>query len=656
VGEDFFLCFSPERVDPGNPVWQTRNTPKVLGGVTVACKELGLELYSRVFDTMVPVGSAEAAELTKVYENTFRMINIALANELAQACDKLGVDVWEVIEAAATKPFGFMKFTPGPGLGGHCIPLDPHYLQWKMRTLAFKTRMIELASEINGEMPAFVVRKVADCLNDVAKPVKGSRVLVLGVAYKKDVDDLRESPAMDVIRLLMQRRRDPRQQRGHERQYGTESEHPEIERERQRDGNGEGRQRREQHSGEHPREHDTSGPADRKEQQRFGRELSYEPAAAGADRDPYGNLAASRRCARQQHAGDVGARNHENQRYERGQQSDERGRDPAQRRWQWRRERDTPVDVLKRAGPVPRQRAADRLQFRGRLRASHVGLQPCAHHQLTFVRRHRNPEIRRGDAHPAEALARHAGDRERLAVQIHRTSDDAGIAGEPPLPEVMTQDDFTFADILRGEQAPHSRGHAEGAEVIGRHQSREDALRGARFAQTARLRFEVIGVDVLQRGHALAHIAVDGIRTERNAELPLHRRDDVDETSGVGDTGRGPQEQAVGDGEDRGRRADSDRQRERGRQREQRIVPQDAAAIAAVAHEGVDQRPRANVANAIFDGVDAAKLARGRAPSLLRGHPRRHSLGHREIERGANLVVEIAFDLVAMDHVPPQTR
>jgi UDP-N-acetyl-D-glucosamine dehydrogenase len=205
VGEDFFLCFSPERVDPGNAVWQTRNTPKVLGGVTQACKELGLELYSRVFDTMVPVGSAEAAELTKVYENTFRMINIALANELAQACDKLGVDVWEVIEAAATKPFGFMKFTPGPGLGGHCIPLDPHYLQWKMRTLAFKTRMIELASEINGEMPSFVVRKVADCLNDVGKAVKGSRVLVLGVAYKKDIDDLRESPAMDVIRLLQEK-------------------------------------------------------------------------------------------------------------------------------------------------------------------------------------------------------------------------------------------------------------------------------------------------------------------------------------------------------------------------------------------------------------------------------------------------------------------
>jgi UDP-N-acetyl-D-glucosamine dehydrogenase len=205
VGDDFFLCFSPERVDPGNATWQTRNTPKVLGGVTEHCTEAGLALYSRVFDTMVPVGSAEAAELTKVYENTFRMINIALANELAQACDKLGVDVWEVIDAAATKPFGFMKFTPGPGLGGHCIPLDPHYLSWKMRTLAFKTRMIELASEINSEMPLFVVQKVSDCLNDHGKPVRGSRVLVLGVAYKKDIDDLRESPAMDVIRLLQEK-------------------------------------------------------------------------------------------------------------------------------------------------------------------------------------------------------------------------------------------------------------------------------------------------------------------------------------------------------------------------------------------------------------------------------------------------------------------
>ncbi|HEU4559532.1 MAG TPA: nucleotide sugar dehydrogenase [Longimicrobium sp.] len=205
VGEDFFLCFSPERVDPGNAVWHTRNTPKVLGGITEACRDAGLALYSRVFDVMVPVESAEAAELTKVYENTFRMINIALANELAQACDRLGVDVWEVIDAAATKPFGFMKFTPGPGLGGHCIPLDPHYLSWKMRTLAFRTRMIELASEINSEMPHFVVQKAADSLNDARKPLKGSRVLVLGVAYKKDIDDLRESPALEVIRLLQEK-------------------------------------------------------------------------------------------------------------------------------------------------------------------------------------------------------------------------------------------------------------------------------------------------------------------------------------------------------------------------------------------------------------------------------------------------------------------
>ena len=202
AGEDFFLCFSPERVDPGNAVWFTRNTPKVLGGVTAACTEIGLALYTTIFDAMVPVESARAAELVKVYENTFRMINIALANELAQACERLDVNVWNVIDAAATKPFGFMKFTPGPGLGGHCIPLDPQYLSWKMRTLAYKTRMIELASEINGEMPAYVVQKVADVLNDVGKSVRSSRVLLLGVAYKKDIDDLRESPALEIIRLL----------------------------------------------------------------------------------------------------------------------------------------------------------------------------------------------------------------------------------------------------------------------------------------------------------------------------------------------------------------------------------------------------------------------------------------------------------------------
>ncbi len=205
VGVDFYLCFSPERVDPGNAKWHTKNTPKVLGGVTAACLEVALAFYGRVFDTMVPVGSAEAAELVKVYENTFRMINIALANELAQASDLLGVDVWEVIEAAATKPFGFMKFMPGPGLGGHCIPLDPHYLSWKMRTLNYKTRMIELASTVNSEMPVFVTQKVADALNDDGKAVKGSRVLVLGVAYKKDIDDIRESPALDIIKLLQDR-------------------------------------------------------------------------------------------------------------------------------------------------------------------------------------------------------------------------------------------------------------------------------------------------------------------------------------------------------------------------------------------------------------------------------------------------------------------
>ena len=202
VGEDFFLCFSPERVDPGNPAWHTRNTPKVIGGITPACLDVGIAYYSRVFDTLVPVESTDAAELVKLYENTFRMINIALVNELAQVCGRLGVDVWGVVEAAATKPFGFMKFTPGPGLGGHCIPLDPHYLSWKMRTLQYKTRMIELASEINAEMPAYVVQLTADALNEEGKAVRGSRILVLGIAYKRDINDLRESPALEIIRLL----------------------------------------------------------------------------------------------------------------------------------------------------------------------------------------------------------------------------------------------------------------------------------------------------------------------------------------------------------------------------------------------------------------------------------------------------------------------
>jgi len=202
VGEDFFLCFSPERVDPGNVTWHTRNTPKVIGGVTPACTEVGAALYGRIVDTVVPVGSSEAAELTKILENTFRAVNIGLVNELAIIADRLGVDVWEVIDAAATKPFGFMKFTPGPGLGGHCIPVDPHYLAWKMRTLNYKTRFIDLAGEINGEMPLFVVAKVRQALNRSRKAVNGSRVLVLGVAYKRDIDDVRESPALDILKLL----------------------------------------------------------------------------------------------------------------------------------------------------------------------------------------------------------------------------------------------------------------------------------------------------------------------------------------------------------------------------------------------------------------------------------------------------------------------
>ena len=204
VGEDVFLAFSPERVDPGNPKYHTKNTPKVVGGITAACTELATALYSSVIDTVVPVNTTEAAELVKLLENTFRSVNIGLVNEMAIVCDKLGVDVWEVIDAAATKPFGFMKFTPGPGIGGHCIPLDPHYLAWKMRTLNYKTRFIDLASEINSQMPAYVVEKVTQALNEDRKPVNGSRVLVVGVAYKPDIDDIRESPALDVIRLLEQ--------------------------------------------------------------------------------------------------------------------------------------------------------------------------------------------------------------------------------------------------------------------------------------------------------------------------------------------------------------------------------------------------------------------------------------------------------------------
>jgi UDP-N-acetyl-D-glucosamine dehydrogenase len=202
VGKDFFLAFSPERVDPGNPVYQTRNTPKVIGGITPACSRVVAALYQPAIDTLVPVSSTEAAELVKLLENTFRSVNIGLVNEMAIVCEKLGVDVWEVIEAAATKPFGFMKFLPGPGLGGHCIPIDPHYLAWKMRGLNNKTRFIDLAGEVNTEMPLFWVRKVATALNDLGRAVRGSSVLVIGVAYKRDINDLRESPALDIIKLL----------------------------------------------------------------------------------------------------------------------------------------------------------------------------------------------------------------------------------------------------------------------------------------------------------------------------------------------------------------------------------------------------------------------------------------------------------------------
>jgi UDP-N-acetyl-D-glucosamine dehydrogenase len=205
VGEDFFLAFSPERVDPGRKDWTTLNTPKIVGGITQDCGEVASTWYAQAMDTVVPVTSAEVAEMAKLLENTFRMINIGMVNEMAIMCDRLDVDVWEVIDAAATKPFGFMKFTPGPGLGGHCIPIDPLYLSWKLRALNYTARFIELASEINTGMPRHVVGLVQDALNEHGKPLKGSRILVLGIAYKPDVDDIRESPALDVIGLLEQK-------------------------------------------------------------------------------------------------------------------------------------------------------------------------------------------------------------------------------------------------------------------------------------------------------------------------------------------------------------------------------------------------------------------------------------------------------------------
>ena len=202
VGKDWFLAFSPERVDPGREDYTTINTPKVMGGITEACGEVAAAWYAGAIKTVHMVSSAEAAEMAKLLENTFRMINIGMVNELAIMCERLGVDVWEVIDAAASKPFGFMKFTPGPGLGGHCIPIDPLYLSWKMKSFNYSARFIELASEINTNMPRYVVSRMLDAMNDRGILLKGSRVLVLGAAYKPDIDDVRESPAMDVIGLL----------------------------------------------------------------------------------------------------------------------------------------------------------------------------------------------------------------------------------------------------------------------------------------------------------------------------------------------------------------------------------------------------------------------------------------------------------------------
>ena len=205
VGKDYFLCFSPERVDPGNAKYQTRNIPKVVGGVTPACTEMGRLFYSQALQTVVPVSSTQVAEMVKLLENTFRMINIGLVNEIALMCDRMEINVWEVIDAAATKPFGFMPFYPGPGLGGHCIPIDPFYLSWKTKQAGIEARFIELAGYINGQMPHFVVDKTQNALNDAGKPVKGSRIHVMGVAYKRDIEDVRESPALDIMLLLQKR-------------------------------------------------------------------------------------------------------------------------------------------------------------------------------------------------------------------------------------------------------------------------------------------------------------------------------------------------------------------------------------------------------------------------------------------------------------------
>ena len=202
VGYHFFVAFSPERVDPGNARFNTKNIPKVVGGITPACTDVACELYRSSLTTVVPVSSAKVAETVKLLENTFRSVNIGLVNEIALMCNKMDIDVWEVIRAASTKPFGFMPFFPGPGLGGHCIPIDPFYLSWKAKLAGFEARFIELAGQINGSMPEYVVSRVAEALNQRKKAVNGARVLVVGVSYKANIDDIRESPALDVMRLL----------------------------------------------------------------------------------------------------------------------------------------------------------------------------------------------------------------------------------------------------------------------------------------------------------------------------------------------------------------------------------------------------------------------------------------------------------------------
>ncbi len=204
-GKDFYLAFSPERTDPGNKIYTIRNTPKIVGGITKKCTSIAVTLYEQIIDEVVPVSTTESAEMVKLLENTFRIVNVGLINEIALICDRLKLDAWEVIDAAATKPFGFMPFYPGPGLGGHCVPIDPHYLSWKLKALNFYARFIELAGEINIKMPEFLVSKIDGALNEREKSIKGSKILILGVAYKSNVSDARESPALDVIRLLKER-------------------------------------------------------------------------------------------------------------------------------------------------------------------------------------------------------------------------------------------------------------------------------------------------------------------------------------------------------------------------------------------------------------------------------------------------------------------